>query len=370
MRLASPELHAARLRRLRAALDVRHLDGLLVTSLQNVAYLTGLFASSAAAIVTRAQLRVITDNRYREALDGRVQDWEALTPVILPQGLSYDEVIIQQLRELAGMRLGFEDTHVSVRRMQGFEAARKAGSLAELVAAPEVVEDLRVVKDEWELQLLREAAGRLSGVAKCILPKALAGTTEWQLASELEAAMRRAGFDKAAFDTIVASGPNAALPHYRAGERRLESGDLVVMDFGGVLDGYAVDMTRTVAVDGGGKRERRVIGAVADAHAAAIRAVRPGAAPEAVDAAARTALQGAGFGEAFTHATGHGLGLDVHERPRIGPARTSVTESPLAIDMVFTIEPGVYFPGWGGVRLEDDVVVTAAGCDILTAGDD
>lgn len=131
MRIAPSDFHAARLHRLRTALDVRQLDGLLVTSLQNVAYLTGLFASSAAAIVTRDQLRVITDNRYRDALDGRVQDWDALTPVILPQGTSYDEVIIQQLRELAGTRLGFEDAHVSVRRMQGFEAAGKSGALAE-----------------------------------------------------------------------------------------------------------------------------------------------------------------------------------------------------------------------------------------------
>jgi len=364
MRLPPPDYYAARLRRLRATFAARGIEGLLITKLQNVAYLSGLFASAAALIVTQDQLRVITDNRYRESLQRRVQEWAALSAVIVPQGLSYDEVIVQQLRELAGVRLGFEDADVSVRRMRGFAAAAQHGAMAELVPAPDVVEDLRVVKDEWELALLRDAAGRLSDVAKCILPKALAGTTEWQLAAEVEAAMRRTGFDKPAFDTIVAAGPNAALPHYRAGERRIEPGDLVVVDFGGMFGGYAVDMTRTVAVGGGGPRERQVLEAVA---AAAVQAVRPGVAPEAVDAAARTMLERAGMGEAFTHGTGHGLGLDVHERPRIAPARAGMTEPPIERGMVFTIEPGVYFPGWGGARLEDDVVVTAGGAEMLTS---
>lgn len=366
MRLASPDLHAARLVRVRAAVEARHLNGLLVTNLQNVAYLTGLFASAAAAIVTRDRLFVITDGRYDEALRARVRDWTVLTPVILPQGSSYDEVMVRELRAFAGLRIGFEDASVSVRRLRGFEAAERSGPFPELVAAPDLVEDLRVVKDTWELQLLRDAAGRLSEVAKCILPRALAGTTERGMVGEIEAAIRGAGFDRPAFDTIVASGPNSALPHYRAGDRRIESGDVVVMDFGGVLDGYAVDLTRTVVVGAVDARARAVIEAVAEAHRAAIAAVGPGVAPEAVDGAARDALTRAGLGEAFTHATGHGLGLDVHERPRIGPARDSVTEPLLATDMVFTIEPGAYLPDWGGVRIEDDVVVTATGSEVLT----
>lgn len=365
MRIAPADIHAARLDRVRTALVARRLDGILVTHLQNVAYLTGLFASAAAAVVTCDDVRVITDSRYAEAVRLRASDWTVLTPVILPPGANYDDVIVAQLRELAGTRIGFEDDHVSVRRLRGFEAAGQSGPLAELVAAPELVEDCRVVKDRWELALLRDAGGRISDVAKCILPKALAGTTERELAGQIEAAMRRLGFAKPAFDTIVAAGPNAALPHYRAGDRHLASGDLVVMDFGGMLDGYAVDVTRTVAI-AGGQREHDVLAAVAAGHAAALRAVQPGVAPEAVDAAARDILRRAGMGDAFSHGTGHGLGLDVHERPRIGPARAGVVEAPLALDMVFTIEPGAYFPGWGGVRIEDDVVVTAAGAELLT----
>jgi Xaa-Pro aminopeptidase len=213
---------------------------------------------------------------------------------------------------------------------------------------------------------LRDAAGRLSDVAKCILPKALAGRTEREVAGELEAEMRRVGFDRPAFDTIVASGPNAAMPHYRSGDRRLGAGELVVIDFGGMLDGYAVDMTRTLALGVGEPRANDVIGAVAEAQTAAIAAVRPGQAPEAVDRAARAVLERAGHGDAFTHSTGHGLGLDVHERPRIGPPRPGVSEPLLQAGMVFTIEPGAYVPGWGGVRIEDDVVVTAAGSEVLT----
>jgi Xaa-Pro aminopeptidase len=229
-----------------------------------------------------------------------------------------------------------------------------------------LVEDLRIVKDDWELGVLRDAAARLSDVAKCILPKALAGRTERQVAADLEFEMRRVGFERPAFDTIVASGPNGALPHYRSGDRTLESGDLVVIDFGGVLNGYAVDVTRTLALGGGGKREREAIDAVAGAQTAAIQAIRPGQAPEAIDRAARAVLERAGYGEAFTHSTGHGLGLEVHERPRIVPERPGVTEPPVEAGMVFTIEPGAYFPGWGGVRIEDDVVVTMAGSEVLT----
>ncbi len=366
MQLAPPDVHAARLVRLRAALEALRLDGLLVTSLHNLAYVTGLFASAGAVIVTKDDVRLVTDHRYHEMLLGRVRDWPTLTPVVLPLGTSYDEILVRELRDLAGLRVGFEDAHVSVRRLRGLEGMGASGPFPDLIAAAELVEDLRVVKNEWELARLRDAAGRLSDVAKCILPKALAGRTERDVAGELESEMRVVGFDRPAFDTIVAAGPNAALPHHRAGDRRLAAGDLVVIDFGGVLDGYAVDMTRTLALGGGGRREKEVIGAVADAQAAALRAIAPGQAPETVDRAARAVLERAGLGDAFSHSTGHGLGLEVHERPRIGPERPGAPEPLLEAGMVFTIEPGAYLAGWGGVRLEDDVVVTATGSEVLT----
>lgn len=366
MRLAPPETQAARLARLRAALNAHHFDGLLVTSVQNVAYLTGLFASAAALLVTRDEARLVTDHRYRELQEERVREWPALSPIVVPVGASYDEVLVRELRSLAGTRIGFEDAQMSVRRLRGLEGMGAAAPFPTLVTAPEMIEALRMIKDEWELSRLRDAAGRLSDVAKCILPKALAGRTEREIAGELESELRRVGFDRPAFDTIVASGPKAALPHHRASDRRLERGDLVVIDFGGVLDGYAVDMTRTLALAGGGQREKDVIGAVVEAQAAAIAAIGPGQPPETVDRAARAVLERVGYGDAFTHSTGHGLGLDVHERPRVGPERPGLSEPVLEAGMVFTVEPGAYFPGWGGVRIEDDVVVTAAGSEVLT----
>jgi len=223
------------------------------------------------------------------------------------------------------------------------------------------------VKDDYELDAIRTAAARLTEVAAEGIAAVRAGVTERHVAAALEAGLRRAGFDRIAFDTIVASGPHAALPHYRAGDRRLERGDLVVLDFGGVMDGYCCDLTRTVAVGPPAPEATRIYEAVRDAQAAAIAAVRPGIPASDVDAAARAVLDARGLGQAFGHGTGHGLGLEVHEDPRVGRPRPNVPTAVLQPGMVFTIEPGAYVTGFGGVRIEDDVVVTERGCDVLTA---
>lgn len=189
---------------------------------------------------------------------------------------------------------------------------------------------------------------------------------EREVAAGIEAELRRVGFDKPAFDTIVASGPNGAVPHYRAGDRVLTAGDLVVLDFGGMLRGYAVDLTRTITIGPPGTRERRLLEDVAAAQDAGFAAARPGALATDIDGAAREAMGRAGLGEAFGHGTGHGLGLEVHEKPRIAQFRRELPGEPLEPGMVFTIEPGAYFPGWGGVRIEDDVALTATGAIWLT----
>ena len=193
-----------------------------------------------------------------------------------------------------------------------------------------------------------------------------AGESERTVAAALESAIRHAGYERLAFDTIVASGPHAALPHHRVGDRILAEGDLVVLDFGGVLDGYCCDLTRTVSIGPPPSEARRLYTAVYDAQQAAFAAIRPGVESSAVDAAARSVLEARGLGEAFGHGTGHGLGLDIHEEPRITWARADVASVPLVPDMVFTVEPGAYIPGFGGVRIEDDVLVTETGCEVLT----
>ena len=263
--------------------------------------------------------------------------------------------------------MGIEAEHITVRQ-HNYLTNRMAGMGGPRVleTTDGLVENLRSVKDPWEIARLREAAARLSDAAKCIIPKALAGISERDMAGLIEGELRRVGFDKPAFDTIVASGPNSAIPHYRSGDRSLETGDLVVLDFGGMLDGYAVDLSRTITIGPASERARRVLDDVVAAQLAAFSAVRVGRPATEIDEAARQVLERAGLGEAFSHGTGHGLGLEVHERPRVTRSRPNLPVEPLEAGMVFTLEPGAYFPGWGGVRIEDDVVVTMAGPEWLT----
>ena len=367
MRIAPADVFHARFTALGASLAEKQLDALLVTNLTNVAYLTGLFASAAAAIVSSGGITLIGDGRYAEPLAARARDCEFLTTQLLMTGEPYDSAIIRTLATFSAARIGFEAAHLTVSRYNFVTAAlARTGATATLVETDGLIEQARSRKDAWEIATLREGAGRLSEVAKCILPKALAGRTEMEVAVDIDAGLRRAGFERSAFDTIVASGPNAARPHARAGDRRIERGDLVVIDFGGVLDGYCTDLTRTVTAGAGGERERRLIEQVTEAQAAAFATIRPGTRPEAVDAAARDTLNRHGVGHAFTHGTGHGLGLDVHEAPRVSAGRPAHADPPLEAGMVMTLEPGAYFPGWGGVRIEDDVLVTASGAEWLT----
>jgi Xaa-Pro aminopeptidase len=201
-----------------------------------------------------------------------------------------------------------------------------------------------------------------------VLDHVRAGQSETELAFEIDSLIRRGGFTRTAFETIVASGPHAALPHARPTERRLSEGDLVVLDFGGVYDSYCVDLTRTVCIGAASARAREVYDAVLEAHDQAIGSVRPGVSRFAVDDVARQVLGRAGMAEAFGHGTGHGLGIEVHEDPRVTRRRPDVSAADEFVGegMVFTVEPGAYFPGWGGVRIEDDVLVTADGVECLT----
>jgi Xaa-Pro aminopeptidase len=229
-----------------------------------------------------------------------------------------------------------------------------------------LVERGRIIKDEGEIDVMRQAGRMLSSAAIEALAAVQTGRSEAEVAFEAELALRRAGFTKPAFETIVASGPNSALPHARPGARVLSPGDGVVLDFGGVYDGYCVDLTRTVQLGPASDSFRRIFDAVRAAHAAAIAVVKPGVAASAVDTAAREALAARGLADAFVHGTGHGLGLEVHEEPRVtrpGVARDEI----LRPGMIFTVEPGAYLPGVGGVRIEDDVLVTPSGCEVLTA---
>jgi Xaa-Pro aminopeptidase len=367
MRVAPASFHADRRARLVHRLAAESLTGLIVTSHANIAYLTGFFGSAGTLLVTREQLLLIVDGRYTEAAERRRRAWDAIYIVMLPHGGSYEETLAEQVGRSGGERVGFESAHLTVSAHTDLSRRLDAGSRrTDLVPTDGVVERFRAVKDGWETAILRDAGARLSEAAKTLIPKALPGIAENDLAAIVDFELRRVGFAKPAFDTIVASGPNSALPHYRSGERRIEAGDLVVMDFGGTLDGYCVDLTRTVAVGGADARQQRLLEQVRAAQASAFEAAAPGVSGEAIDESARGVLVREGIGDAFTHGTGHGLGLEVHERPRVGPRRAGQTPEPLEAGMVFTLEPGAYFTGWGGVRIEDDVLLTAGGAEWLT----
>ncbi len=357
----------ARQARLRDSLTAAALDALVVSSLPNIAYLTGLFASTAVLIFATNEVWLLVDARYLDGASARQAALEGLKVSLIGSGGSFEESIAAVVGAYQTDRIGIEASHMTVRAHQDLERRMvSAGSRPGLVATDGLVERLRAVKDPWELGRLRDAAGRLSDVAKCIIPKALAGMRERDMAGIIEAELRRVGFDRPAFDTIVAAGSNSAVPHHRAGDRQLAAGDLVVLDFGGMLDGYAVDLSRTITIGRASTRARRILNDVVAAQQAAFDAVRPGRPAPEVDEAARRVLEQAGLGEAFSHGTGHGLGLEVHERPRITRSRPGLPVEPLEAGMVFTLEPGAYVAGWGGVRIEDDVVVTPAGAEWLT----
>ncbi len=343
----------------------------MVTSLPNVLYLTNFTGSSAVVVITADRLFFITDFRYVTAIE-ELQAGASACPglELVTVADAYDETLASLLRARGAARVGLEAAHFTMARFSWLSATLRAAGpqgVAELVPTEGIVEASRLVKDEYELATLHEAGRRLSAVTLQAIAEVRAGRSEREIAAAIDARLREAGFDKPAFDTIVAGGPNAALPHARPGGRTLIEGDLVVLDFGGVYDSYCVDLTRTVAVGRAQRRAREVHAAVERAHDLAIAAVAPGVSRFAIDAVARRALEERGLGEAFGHGTGHGLGIEVHENPRIGRRRaTDVVEDPVAAGMVFTIEPGAYLPGWGGVRIEDDVLVTRDGVERLT----
>jgi Xaa-Pro aminopeptidase len=367
---------AQRLAAIRNALGAHGVDALIVTHPPNLRYLTGFRGTSGALFVSASWTRLVVDFRYltaaRELIDS-TPELSAVEIVLAERGL--DQELASIVHDTRLPRTGIEATSMPVSRFNKLSNALASGAPTPLntsspcpvlVPTEGIIEVLRAIKDPFEIAIMREAASRLSGVAAQVADLARPGRAELEVAADIDAALRRAGFQGPAFETIVASGPNGALPHGRPGMRVLQPGDGVVLDFGGIYDGYCVDLTRTVQLSPAGDRLRRIFAAVAEAHAAAVAAVRPGARPSAIDAAARDTLARHGLAEAFGHGTGHGLGLEVHEAPRIARATEGQPDEPVQPGMIFTIEPGAYVPGIGGVRIEDDVLVVGGGCELLT----
>ena len=351
---------------LRDRLAEHTLDALLVNHLPNVAYLTGLRASAGVVLVGPDGLYLVIDSRYATVaatLAAAESAPEGLQ--LVPVDRSYEEAVLTLLGSAGFRRVGVESEAISLRQWNWL-SDRLRGTEVTLVAVEGLVEASRIVKDEQEVMNFR-AAGRLIAEAVTpILGLVQIGRRERDIAAEIDLTLATHGFEDRAFPTIVASGPNSALPHAHPSNRSVEAGDLVLLDFGGVYDGYCVDLSRTVCLDPISEQASRLHAAVREAQQAAIAAVGPGVVASAVDAAARSTLARYELAEAFGHGTGHGLGLEIHEAPRVGQAGQPGTDVILRSGMVFTVEPGVYVPGVGGVRIEDDVLVTEAGCEVLT----
>lgn len=342
--------HLDRARRYLAASGV---DALLLAKAENRRYVTGFTGSAGLALVGARDALLAVDFRYYEQAAEQAPACE-----VLRGGADPAAALAGVVRERELRRIGFEAEFVPYAQV---ERLREKLAPAELVPLGDV-DRLRWVKDAAEIAALERAAQISDAAFVHVLDVLRPGVTERDAAVELEVFMRRAGAERLSFESVLASGPRSALPHGRATDRVMRAGDLVTLDFGAVCDGYGSDCTRTVVLGAPDDRQRQVYGVVLDAQRRALEAIRPGVSCRDVDAAGRAVIAAAGFGEAFGHALGHGIGLDVHEGPALSPRH----EAPLEPGMVVTVEPGIYLPGWGGVRIEDDLVVTEDGCRTLT----
>jgi Xaa-Pro aminopeptidase len=351
--------HKKRQRRLRKLLATHRLDALLIAHPPNVRYLCGFTGSAGAVLIRESKSVFFTDGRYKEQASLEVQGSRIIVARKSPLAAAA-EWLVRNAKKLGVKTLGIEAEHLSVAERSRLAKALPAG--LRLREAPPLAEQARMIKDAEEIEQLRAAVLLGANLFDVILKAIHPGVKETEVAAELEYAARRAGADGMSFDTIVVSGARSALPHGRASEAAIPPNGFVVCDFGVILAGYRSDMTRTVHVGQPSQDMRRVYEAVRDAQQAALEMVKAGVSVGEVDRSARNVLIHKGLGKHFTHSTGHGVGLEIHEAPRLAAGQKDVLQA----GMVITIEPGAYIPGVGGVRIEDMVVVTDNGCQILT----
>lgn len=352
----SPDVSISRLAALRDAIGRADLDALLVTSLPSIRYLTGFSGSNALLLVSALECVLFTDFRY----EAQVADEVRPTTTVRIEPTSLWSGLWPTIGALSGVeRIGFESAHLLHR---DFARLLEHGGRWQWRPTTDLVETLRARKDAGEVALITRAVGMAERALQRTLAALRPGLTETAVAGMLEQYLRDEGSEAFPFPSIVATGPRSALPHARAGDRVLTVGDLVLLDFGAVAGGYCSDITRTVVLGAATAEQREVYDIVREANTRASGAVRAGMRGMAADAVARDYIDACGYGEAFGHSLGHGIGLEVHEAPRL--AKT--VEASLAAGMVVTIEPGIYRPGWGGVRIEDDVLLTDAGREVLT----
>lgn len=354
MSIAFPALEVdGRLDRLRTVV-ADHADAIVVSDLMSIRWCTGFTGSNALLVVTNDESMLITDGRYQVQAPDELAAARSTTDV---------EIAINPIDVAVEMLGTVEMVALEADVVTWFEQRSWASATdIELVATQGLVRELRAVKDAAELTRIERAAHiadiALAEVTGLLVP----GTTERQMAHALEQEMRAAGATGPAYETIVAGGPNSALPHSRPTDRAFADGDLVVIDVGALIDGYRSDMTRTFIVGPAGEEQRSIREIVTEAQAAGVAAVKPGIEAKEIDKVCRSIVADAGYGEAFSHGTGHGVGLDIHELPAVHARSTAILQP----GHVITVEPGIYVPALGGCRVEDLLVVTETGCRPLT----
>ena len=348
-----------RQKKLQEHLSATRFDALLISHLPNIHYLCGFTGSAGLLLVEEAGCVFFTDVRY----DTQAHEEVKGAKVVVPRKslfAGFGEWLGKRRKLAGGLAIGIEAEHFTVAEKKRLSESLPPG--VRVKDAPSVVERARMVKDADELNRIRAAVALGAKLFDRALEVLRPGVKETDVAGEMEFAARQGGAEEMSFPTIIASGARSALPHGRASAQPIAPGGFVVCDFGVILEGYCSDQTRTVWVGSVPSEARRAYEAVKESQQAAIEAVRPGIAVGEVDAAARKVLRKAGLGRYFTHSTGHGVGLEIHEAPRVAQGQKEILQP----GMVITIEPGVYFPGKWGIRIEDMVAVTADGCEVLT----
>ncbi|MEH7107255.1 M24 family metallopeptidase [Bacillus sp. JJ1764] len=338
---------------LRSQFSKHGIDGMLVTSPFNRRYISNFTGTSGVVLISEEKAQFITDFRYIEQATKQCDGFE-----IIKFSESIPKEIAQQAKKLGIQRLGFEEEYMTFSSYNVYEKEVET----ELVPISGLIEKLRLIKTDAEIKILKEAADIADAAFKHILDFIRPGKTELEVTNELEFFMRKAGATSSSFDTIVASGFRSALPHGVASEKAIENGDMVTLDFGAYYKGYVSDITRTVAVGEPDAKLKEIYQIVLDAQLRGMDGIKPGMTGKQADALTRDYITEKGYGEYFGHSTGHGIGLEVHE----GPALSAKSDLVLEPGMVVTCEPGIYIPGLGGVRIEDDTLITKDSNEALT----
>ncbi|MFC1746920.1 M24 family metallopeptidase [Candidatus Neomarinimicrobiota bacterium] len=349
----------ARLDQLRTELRQMDLAGMWVTNHSHVRYLTGFSGSAGILLVLPDHQHFLTDGRYREQAAQEIDHCEIHIDLPPDPGRTHSHSGLPGLAHRHGLlsgslSLGYDDLNVSVAAFRTLEEIFPA---VRWTPVSNLIDRLAMIKDEIELQILRGAISITDEAFSALIPDLQPGATERQIAARITTLVRQLGGDGDAFEPIVAAGPRGALPHAQPSDRAFAPGDFVILDFGARVAGYHADMTRTVCIGPAEDRHHQVYQAVLQAQLAGIGGIHDGAQAAGIDRICRSLLQDQGFGDAFNHSTGHGVGLEVHTPPRLSASSAEI----LKTNMVVTVEPGVYLPGWGGVRIEDDVLVTETG---------